>query len=251
MTRLSTALRLTLGFLAVGIAAALQTLILLALLPSRPARIRSCIFFERVAGGACLRLAGCRLTVSGREHLDGRRPAIYVVNHTSIIDLFIVLWLIPSRAVGIAKKEIVRYPFFGQMYLLTGHLRLNRGHHGAAVASMRSLGTLVRAHGLSIVMAPEGTRARDGRLQPFKKGLVHLALQTGLPVVPIILEGAHRVWQSDTLSLRGGDVAVTVHPPMDTLHWPNLSVDDALDEIQAVYRATLPPDQLPDTTRRG
>jgi len=228
----------------IGMAAALQTLILLALLPCRQARIRSCVVFERIVGVSCLWLIGCRLSVSGREHLDRGRPAIYVINHTSLIDLFIVARLIPGSAVGVAKKEIVRYPFIGQMYLLTGHFRLDRGRHGAAVASLKSLGVLVRTHGLSIVMAPEGTRARDGRLQPFKKGMVHLALQTGLPVVPIVLQGAHRVWRSDTLSLRGGQVTVAVLPAVSTAHWSALGTDEALDEIQAAYRRTLPRDQL-------
>ncbi len=244
-SRLIVVTKLFFGLTVVGLTALLQTLILLILLPSRKARILSCIVFMRIVGAACLWLSGCRLTLTGREHLDGRRPAIYVLNHTSIMDLFIVLRFLPSSAVGIAKKEIVRYPFFGQMYLLTGHLRLDRGHHGEAIASLKSLSALVLAKNLSIVLAPEGTRARDGRLQPFKKGLVHLGLQTGLPVVPIIVKGANRVWRSDTLSLRPEIVTVEVLPPVRTDHWTSEDSDGALDEIHAIYRAALPPDQLP------
>ncbi len=245
MARLSTAIRLTVGLTIVALTAMLQALILLALLPSRKARIRSCIVFERIVGYSCARITGCRLTISGQEHLDGRRPAIYIVNHTSIVDLFIMLRIMPGNAVGIAKKEIVRYPFFGQMYLLTGHLRLDRGRHGVAIASLKALGELVRVHGLSIAMAPEGTRARDGRLQPFKKGIIHLALQTDLPVVPIIIRGAHRVWRSDSLTLRSEHVSVDVLPPMSTTHWTTGNVDEALEEIHAIYRNKLPADQLP------
>ncbi len=178
-----TALKLTVGLAVIAGVAVLQTLILLAVLPSRTTRIRSCIVFERLVGFSCVWLSGCRLSVTGREHLDRRRPAIYALNHTSLIDLFLVLRLMPYGSVGVAKKEVVRYPFFGQMYLLTGHLRIDRGHHTAAIASMRSLGDLVRRARLSIFITPEGTRSHDGRLLPFKKGLVHLALQTGLPVV--------------------------------------------------------------------
>ena len=245
MARLASTIRLLLGLTAVGLAAGLQTLILLALLPSRAARIRSCIVFERIAGYSCSWLTGCRLTISGREHLNNQRPAIYVVNHTSLVDLFIVMRIIPGSAVGIAKKEIVRYPFFGQMYLLTGHLRLDRGRHAAAVASLQALSKLVRTHKLSIIMSPEGTRARDGRVQPFKKGMVHLALQTGLPVVPIVVRGAHRVWQSDSLTLRAAQVSVDVLPAVSTNHWSAEDTDAAVEEIHAIYRRALPPDQLP------
>ncbi len=88
MARLFVLIRLLLGLMVVAFAAVLQTVILLVLLPSRKARILSCIVFMRITGTACLWLSGCHLTLSGREHLDGGRPAIYVLNHTSILDLF-------------------------------------------------------------------------------------------------------------------------------------------------------------------
>lgn len=179
------------GLSVLAVAAVMQTLILLVLLPSRLARVRSCIFFARVVGVSCLWITGCRMSVLGKEHLDPDRPALYVVNHTSIIDLFVGMALMPYGCVGIAKMEIVYYPFMGQVYLLSGHLRIDRSSRGAAVASMQSLGQLVRRGRLSILMSPEGTMSRDGRLLPFKKGFVHLAMQTVLPVVPIMIHGAH------------------------------------------------------------
>jgi len=245
MNVLTSILRLVAGLIIFAAAAIVQTLILLVLLPSRVARIRSCVFFERTVGYSCTWLSGARLTLTGREHLDGRRPAIYVINHTSIIDLLVVMRIIPSNAVGVVKKEVVLYPFFGQMYLLTGHLRVDRGRRASAVASMRSLADFVRAARLSIVMSPEGTRSRDGRLLPFKKGLVHLALQTGLPVVPIVIQGAHRVWRSDTLQVSGAAVRVEVLPAIPTSHWTAERTDDALEEIHSVFRRHLPEDQRP------
>ena len=239
MTPLFTATRLVLGLTVVAFAALLQTIILLALLPSRSARIRSCIVIERIVGYSCTWLSGCHPTVHGREHLDGKRPAIYVVNHTSISDLFIVLSLIPSTTVGVAKKEIVCYPFFGQVYLLSGHLRIDRSNREAAAASMRALGKLVHEYNLSVVMSPEGTRSRDGRLQPFKKGLVHLAMQTGLPIVPMVIHGAHRAWRPDSLAIRPQQVRVDILPAVSTTHWSSKSTDDAVDEIHAIYRREL------------
>ena len=245
MTRLLAALKLIFGLTLVGVGAALQTAILLLLLPSRVARIRSCIVFERLIGHSCTWLAGCRLSISGAEHLDPHRPAIYVVNHTSIIDLFIALKIMPPGSVGVVKQEVVRYPFFGQMYLLTGHLRIDRGRHAAAVEKMRALGELVRRAKLSIFISPEGTRSPDGRLLPFKKGMVHLALQTGLPVVPVVIQGAHRIWKKSGLAVRGGAVQVTVLPAVDTSDWSAERTDEAIEQIHALFRRQLPEDQQP------
>ncbi len=239
------ALKLTAGFFLVAGAGFLQAIILLALLPSRSARIRSCIVFERLVGVSCMWLSGCRLTVTGKEHLDSRRPAIYIVNHTSLLDLFIALRLMPYGTVGVMKKEVVFYPLFGQLFLLSGHPRLDRGHHASAVASMRSLGELVKRARLSIFMSPEGTRSRSGRLLPFKKGLVHLALQTGLPVVPVVIHGAHRAWTRGSLSVRGVPILVEVLPAVSTSGWSAERSDDALEEIHVLLRRRLPPEQQP------
>ena len=245
MKPLLTTFRLLLGLSIVACAALLQTLIYLVLLPSRSARTHSSIVIERMIGCSCAWLSGCRLTVVGKEHMDGSRPAIYVVNHTSISDLFIVLSLIPSSTVGVAKKEIVRYPFFGQVYLLSGHLRIDRSNREAAVNSMRALAKLVHRHKLSVVMSPEGTRSRDGRLQPFKKGLFHLAVQTGLPIVPMLVHGAHRAWRPDSLAIEQQQVLVEILPAVETTHWAQLSSDEALEEIHAIYQRRLPPEQRP------
>jgi len=235
------------GLTVVGVASVLQAVILLLLLPSRTARIRSCILFARIVGHACTRLTGARIELSGAEHLDPNRPAIYVVNHTSMLDLFVTLRIMPCGSVGVVKKEVIYYPFFGQLYLLSGHLRVDRGHHAAAVASMRSLGALVRRAKLSIFLSPEGTRARDGRLLPFKRGMAHLAIQTGLPIVPIVIRGAHRVMRSDSLSVSGGTIRVQVLPAMPTSHWSVERTTEATEEIHRVFREHLPEDQLPAT----
>lgn len=178
------------------------------------------------------------------QFLPGR-PAIYVVNHTSLMDLFIVLRFMPYGSVGVMKKEVIFYPFFGQLYLLSGHLRLDRGHHAAAIASMRSLADLVHRARLSIVISPEGTRARDGRLLPFKRGMAHLAIQTGLPIVPIVIHGAHQAWRSDSLSVKGGSILVEVLAAVDTGAWSPEKTAEATEQIHRVFREHLPPEQQP------
>jgi len=245
MDRVFSAIKLVGGLAVVGAASLMQTAILLALLPSRTARIRSCIIYERLVGYSVSWLIGCRISIIGKENLNFRRPAIYVFNHTSIADLFITLRILPFGTVGVMKKEIVRYPFFGQVYLLTGHLRVDRSRQNLAISQMRSLGEFVRDRKLSIIMSAEGTRSKDGRLLPFKKGIAHMALLTGLPVVPVVVQGAHRIWEKNTLKIRGGAVQVKVLPAVDTSDWSADEPDSAVAEIRAAFLNNLPHDQLP------
>jgi len=233
------AIKVVAGLVVVAATCVLQAVILLVLLPSQTARIRSCIVFERIVGHACTRLCGCRIEISGKEHLDPKRPAIYVVNHTSMIDLFIALKLMPYGSVGVVKREVIFYPFFGQLYLLTGHLRIDRGDHAAAVASMRKLAEIVQRARLSIFMSPEGTRSRDGRLRPFKRGMAHLAIGTRLPIVPIVIHAAHTAWRSDSLSVRGGTIRVEVLPAVDTSTWSADRTAEATEQIHRIFRAHL------------
>ena len=237
--------KITTGCAALAAGGMVQGGILLALLPSRRSRIRACNYWGKVIGRFFMRLSGSPLTIEGAEHLDRSRPAIYVSNHSSVVDIFLAIWLSPVGTVGIAKKEVALYPIFGQLYFLSGHLLIDRGHSDRAVSSLRKLGAYVRRHKLSIFLWPEGTRSRSGRLQPFKKGVVHLAMQTGLPVVPIVVRGAHRSWSKNTYTVRPTPISVLVLPPVATDHWTEDSIDEALEDLRARFLANLPEEQQP------
>lgn len=242
---MSSFLRIGVGLAYMAVATTAHALLMLLLLPWRGLRIRSCNLWGWVTGRFCLAISGSTVTVHGREHLDARRPAIYISNHTSILDIFLGIWLGPLGTVGVAKREVVYYPFFGQLYWLSGHLRLDRGDHGRAMAAMRLLEALVARHRLSIWMWPEGTRSRDGRLRPFRKGIWHLATATGLPVVPVIVAGAHRAWEKGSMAIHPTTVEVTVLPAIDTSGWRDREIEDVLGELEGLFEAVLPRDQLP------
>jgi lysophosphatidate acyltransferase len=239
------AARLTVGFVLMFVFVAVWWVLLLPFLPWRTTRIKLCNYFGKTAGSTMMWLSGCPLTWEGSEHLDASRPAIYVSNHTSTFDPFLAMWLSPVGTVGVAKKQVVYYPLLGQLYLLSGHLRIDRGNNASAVQSLVKLGELVRRHRLSIFMWPEGTRSQDGRLLPFKKGIVHMALQTGLPVVPVVVIGAHKAWEKGTLAVR--QVPITIHalPAIDTSQWDLARIEEHLAELQRVFAEALPEDQQP------
>ncbi|XP_072055067.1 1-acyl-sn-glycerol-3-phosphate acyltransferase isoform X3 [Arachis hypogaea] len=172
--------------------------------------------------------------------------------------------------VGIAKKEIVWYPLFGQLYVLANHLRIDRSNPTSAIESMNEVSIIYPAsfsphlykvsisnrcdfqaaravvrNNLSLIIFPEGTRSKNGRLLPFKKGFVHLALQTRLPIVPMVLTGTHQAWRKGSLHVRPTPLAVKYLPPISTENWKAEKIDDYVKMVHDLYAAQLPETQRP------
>lgn len=246
MARLGLLIRVSLGLLFV-FGTCLPFLVLATLLlPWRVLRIKLCNGYGKLVGSGLIRLlVRCPLAMSHRERIDELKPAIYVSNHTSTLDIFLGMWLCPYGGCGIAKKEIGNIPLFGWLYRLSGHLLIDRGDREKAIAALEETARLVREHELSIWLWPEGTRSRDGRLIPFKKGFVHLAIATGLPVIPVVVHGAHKVWEARTLTLSREPLRVDVLEPVDTSGWSEHSVEQHVAEVRALFLANLPADQHP------
>ncbi len=243
-------LRLLAGaaYTAVVVAAMLAGLV--ALLPF--GRRRRILFTNRmgtVLGRGVMWLSGSRVMVHGREHAVAGQPVIYANNHSSNLDAFLTIWLTPDGTVGLAKKEIVYYPFYGAAWLLSGHPMIDRGHAERARVSMRKLGEFVRRERFSVCMLPEGTRSRDGRLLPFKKGIVHLAVQTGLPIVPMVTVGAAGAWDKGRWAIQARDIHVHFLPPIDTSGWTLESVDEHLEALREQFLAVLPDEMRPERPR--
>ena len=243
--RLKSAARVLAGLTTTGVLVGAMTPVLVMLLPSRVARIRVTNAFGGIVGRAVMWCAGVRVKVEGTEHLRADRPAIYAFNHTSILDAFTTVWLPPGGTVGVAKKEVFYYPFYGQAWWLAGHVFLDRGQTAKAKRSLSRTASFIRKKGLHLCILPEGTRSTTGRLLPFKKGIVHVALATKLPIVPVVTIGLQNAWQKSTLMLRGADARIVLLPPIATDGWSADRSDEHLEEIRAAFLRTLPADQLP------
>ncbi len=208
-------------------------------------RIKLCNYYGKLVGYVVTRIAAVTPQVNHRERLNDNAPAVYIANHTSTLDAFISIWLCPIGGCGIMKKEILKIPFFNLLYLLSGHLLLDRAKPQEAVAMLAGLAEIVKKHHLSIWIMPEGTRSKDGRLLPFKKGFVHLAIATGLPIVPVVIHGAHKNWQKGTLRFRKMDVKIDVLEPVDTKGWTAENAEAHALEIHDLVAAALGPEQQP------
>ena len=240
------------GCLWIAVVTVVMIPVLILLLPSRTARIK----ITNHAGAAmgfviCRWLGPWSLTIKGRERLSPQRPAIYIGNHTSIIDALTSMWLTPTGTVGVGKREVAYLPFLGQLWMLAGHLLLDRKNPVRARRTLNRAGELVRLHGLHMMIWAEGTRSRDGRLKPFKKGFAHMAIATGLPVVPMITTGADKAWPPGELCLYGHPVHIEFLAPIETKGWTLDRLDEHIEEAWEVVRAALPDEYQPVPASAG
>ncbi len=232
-------LRFTFGFVWLGFWSLLCMCLMILALPFRTLRVRIGNFCGKIIGPAVSRLVGAKIINPDSKKLNASAPAIFVTNHTSALDVFVGMALCPYGGCGVGKKEILKIPFFGQAYWLAGHLLIDRSNNAKAIASMAKLSDFVKSKNLSIWIWPEGTRSMDGKLIPFKKGFVHLALETGLPVVPVMLHGAHEVWPAKTMQFYPGNVEVEVLDPIETDKWSKDTVDDHVEHVKAIMTKSL------------
>jgi lysophosphatidate acyltransferase len=219
----------------------------LVLLPWRATRVRVFNRHARLLAAAVIGIAGVRLRVRNEERLQRSFPAIYVTNHVSAFDVIIGMRLCPVGGVGVMDTAVTRVPGYGQVYSLSGHAIIARAKPREAIDALREVSRFVKRHRLGIWILPEGGRSGDGRLRRFKAGFVHIAVETGLPVVPVVLHGVHRLWSRrrfPTLSTR--EIEVEVLPPVDTRAWRAETRREHAAEVQALFAAALHEDQKPD-----
>ena len=161
-----------------------------------------------------LKTTGVRVQVRGLERLEPGRTYVFVANHQSIYDIPVLLWSLPYQLRIIAKESLGNFPFLGWHLRRTGHMLVDRSRPDRA--KIFGWASRLTANGLSLIVFPEGTRSRDGRVGRFKGGSFYLALEAGLPVVPLSLVGSRHVMLKGRLATYPGDVTLIVHEPIDT-----------------------------------
>lgn len=145
--------------------------------------------YAHFLGWAGRLVCGVRVEVEHAERLERAEPAIYVGNHQHGFDLTTYGGVYPRRTVIIGKRELVFIPFFGVIFWFSGNILLNRGNRTRAVAALGGVVAEIRRRGASVFLFPEGTRNRtDEPLLPFKRGAFYMAIQAGIPIVPIVCQ---------------------------------------------------------------
>ena len=169
---------------------------------------RSCHSVGRRWSQALLKLAGVSVHVEGADNLVFDGAFIIIANHESWFDAWALAGYLPIDAHFTAKKELERIPVFGRAWRACGHISIDRSNAASAIESMTRAGLQIKEQGLNMVFFAEGTRCPDGTLQPFKKGPFVIAIEGGIPMVPVALVGSRRSMAKGSLRIRSGDIVV-------------------------------------------
>jgi 1-acyl-sn-glycerol-3-phosphate acyltransferase len=162
-----------------------------------------------------LRLTGVRVKVAGRELLDPNQPYVFVANHWSYLDAA-PLFAYTGRRMGmVAKKELLKAPLLGYGMGFVNVIAIDRSNRERAVETLKIATERLRS-GISFGVCPEGTRARTGEMLPFKKGAFHMAVQAGVPVVPIALKNSDKLMGRGTGEAWPGTIEMVMLPPVET-----------------------------------
>ncbi len=183
-------------------------------------------------------LAGVELKVDGEENLWSHRPAVFIFNHKTNFDALIMGKLLRTDFTGVAKKELERHPIMGPAGRLMKVAFIDRSDGRRAVETMKPIMQLAK-EGISIAIAPEGTRARTRELLPFKKGAFRIAMAAGIPIVPIVIRNAEDIGSRDAFFMRPGVVEVTVLPPISVADWTLDDLDERIDAVRDLFVETL------------
>ena len=177
-------------------------------------------------------LSGVKVNVTGREHLDPNQTYVFVANHQSYLDAA-PLFAFTGRRMGmVAKKELLDAPMLGFGMGYVNVIAIDRSNRERAVETLKIVNERLRA-GISFGVCPEGTRANPGEMLPFKKGAFHLAVQTGVPIVPIALKNADVLMGRGLAEAWPGTIDMVMLPPVET-SWvkDDRDLDSLVDQVQ-------------------
>lgn len=202
---------------------------------------RAYAFHARLWARIALRMAGVKVVLKGAGQLPAG-PVIFMSNHQSNFDILSLLATLPRRIHWIAKKELFDIPVFGPSMRRGGYIPLDRSDGRKALKSMDNAASIIR-EGKSVVMFPEGTRSKDRRLLPFKRGGFLLALRAGVPVVPVTINGSGRINPAGAIRLYRGAIDITLHPPMTLQsNLPKAEAESLLmEQVHAAISSALEP----------
>jgi len=171
------------------------------------------LVYARIWSGWILKSLGIPLSVVGRERLEPGRTYVLMSNHHSVFDIFALFRAVDLPLRMVAKREIFWIPILGWSMWMCGFIPIDRSKRESAIRSLDRAAGKIRS-GVNVLVFPEGTRSRDGRLKSFKKGGFMLALEAGAPVVPVVVLGTNRIMVKGSLKVGRAEVEVRIGNPI-------------------------------------
>ncbi|MBC7349391.1 MAG: 1-acyl-sn-glycerol-3-phosphate acyltransferase [Candidatus Aminicenantes bacterium] len=186
------------------------------------------------AMGVSRRILALKVEVQGLENVDPARSYVFMANHLSFLDGPLLFYVIPQLVRVILKKSVFRLPVVGPGMRFVGFIPVDRKRASGGKRSLNQAARMMKEKGYSFLIFPEGTRSRNGRLQPFKRGGFFLALAAGAPIIPITIKGTFELMPKGRVFPHSGKISVIFHRPLET---SGKSSDDIPGLIEEVSRA--------------
>jgi 1-acyl-sn-glycerol-3-phosphate acyltransferase len=192
-----------------------------------------------------VRLAGVRIETIGLDRFDHSRSYIFMTNHVSNLDPPIQIPLIPGRTSVMVKKELFKTPILGYAMRIASLVPVDRGNRDAGIDAVRAAKAVIE-QGISMTIYVEGKRSFDGKLLPFKKGPFYLAMECGVPVIPMTIVGTHYAMPKGRYSIKPGLVRAIFHTPVEPKDFA--SREGLMEKIRAVIESGLPEEYRQSST---
>ena len=186
-----------------------------------------------------LALCGVRVIYANASTLRDRRARLVMINHPSTFEAVWLALIAPPASMALGKREFIYYPGFNLAWWALRLGLIDRSNPEAARRTIAEVGKQVQRERLSILMAPEGTRSRDGSLQAFKKGAFHLAMEAGIPIFPVVASGAYEIWPRHRWVPVPGVVKLWFLPPVSTADWKLEDLDAHIDGVHSAMGDAL------------
>ncbi|BBO89392.1 lysophospholipid acyltransferase family protein [Desulfosarcina ovata] len=192
----------------------------------------------RLWANSILWVSRVKITVVGAERLDQKRSYIYMANHQSNADIPLLLGRLPVQFRWLAKAELFRIPIFGRAMRGVGYISIDRSNRKSAFESLTRAARTIR-DGTSVLIFPEGTRSPDGNLLPFKKGGFVLAVDSGVPIVPIVIRGTRDIVPKGHFMIRPTPVRMEILDPLETADYTRKTKDALLQRVRTILTEHL------------
>ena len=178
-----------------------------------------------------LTISGIDVDVKGTSYIDNSGSSIVMVNHQSNFDIPVLLAYLPMQFRWLAKAELFRIPVFGQAMRGCGYISIDRSDRESAFKSLAEAAATIKS-GTSVLVFPEGTRSLDGKIKPFKKGPFVLAVDAGVPILPVIINGTWSIMPKNRLTIKPRQVTLDILPPFETLGFDRATKDQLMDKTR-------------------
>ena len=180
-----------------------------------------------------------KVKVSGRENFDKKTSYVFVANHQGAFDIFSIYGYLGHNFRWMMKKSLEKIPLVGYSCRVSGHIYVDNSTPSATRRTMETAEKRLSG-GLSVVVFPEGSRSRDGRMHAFRRGAFQLAMEFNLPVVPVTIDGAYRIMPRGAILPRYGTIKLTIHKPIYAPEGGRHELSDLMEQSYEAVASSLP-----------